>query len=36
MKGCNDVHFDSIRDKKKFANGAGIRQTLLSDYNWRH
>jgi hypothetical protein len=24
-KGCNDVHFDSIRDKKKFANAADAR-----------
>ena len=24
-KGCNDVHFDSIRDKKDFANAADAR-----------
>jgi hypothetical protein len=24
-KGCNDVHFDSIRDKKGFANAADAR-----------
>jgi hypothetical protein len=24
-KGCNDVHFEGIRDKKKFANAADAR-----------
>jgi hypothetical protein len=24
-KGCNDVHFDSIRDKKKFVHAADAR-----------
>jgi hypothetical protein len=34
-KGCNDVHFDSIRDKKGFANAADARAGIQKRKN-RH